>query len=251
MFVCLFVYILFLSLSLFVCLLLSVSVRVSRFFPRPSPRDLFRVVVGRGRKEEFFPEGAKIAYTSLYPFPLPPGTKRRNIQGKDEISGFRSGFITYPSPSFSPTVVPRGRRNFLPSRPSPRPFYRVTRPTYRVTKTYIVGKRLDFSQPLSTTTWEEEEASGKRDRIFYTHMRMPAHEYGVFHFQRSPRGYRRRTISKGWKYDRRWRKNDRWLIFGYLVVEFIIRSFVVVPLARYVFGNKSFFQRRIKKYIYW
>lgn len=244
MFVCLFVYILFLSLSLFVCLLLSVSVRVSRFFRFPSPIPSRFISSRRWAGEEggIFSGGCENRVYLAISLPSPSRNKasKHPRRGKDEISGFRSGFITYPSPSFSPTVVPRGRRNFLPSRPSPRPFYRVTRPTYRVTKTYIVGKRLDFSQPLSTTTWEEEEASGKRDRVFYTHMRMPAHEYGVSHFQRSPRGYRRRTISKGWNYDRRWRKNDRWLIFGYLVVEFIIRSFVVVPLARLAEDKKIY-----------
>lgn len=65
------------------------------------------------------------------------------------------------------------------------PLYRVTRPTYRVTKTYIVGKRLDFSQPPSTD-WNTR----KRPLGFYTRVRMPEHEYRVFHFQRSPRWLR-------------------------------------------------------------
>lgn len=84
MFICL--YSLSFSLSSFVyCYRFRFEFPDFSVFPRPSPRDLFRVVVGRGRKEEFFPEGAKIAYTSLYPFPLPPGTKRRNIQGEGRM----------------------------------------------------------------------------------------------------------------------------------------------------------------------
>lgn len=48
------------------------------------------------------------------------------------------------------------------------PLHRVTRPTYRVTKTYIVGKRLDFSQPPSTDTdWNTR----KRPLGFYTRVR--------------------------------------------------------------------------------
>lgn len=151
MFVCLFVYILFLSLSLRLFIVIGFGSSF-QIFPFPS-----RFISSRrwaGEEGGIFSGGCENRVYLAISLPSPSRNKasKHPRRGKDEISGFRSGFITYPSPSFSPTVVPRGRRNFLPSRPSPRPFYRVTRPTYRVTKTYIVGKRLDFSQPLSTTT---------------------------------------------------------------------------------------------------
>ena len=106
MFVCLFVYILSLSLFLFVCLLLSTSARVSRFFlfPRPSPRDLSRVarvVLWEGGGIFFSPEGARIAYALPRSLPFPEQSVETS--DVDKISGFRSAFITYiPPPLFHP-----------------------------------------------------------------------------------------------------------------------------------------------------
>lgn len=153
MFVCLFVYILFLSLSLRLFIVIGFGSSF-QIFPSPIPSRFISSRRWAGEEGGIFSGGCENRVYLAISLPPPSRNKasKHPRRGKDEISGFRSGFITYPSPSFSPTVVPRGRRNFLPSRPSPRPFYRVTRPTYRVTKTYIVGKRLDFSQPLSTTT---------------------------------------------------------------------------------------------------
>lgn len=197
---CWFVYLFIfsLSLSLFVCLLLSASsfsFQIFFFvFSRPSRRDLSQVaqVLGRGRKGIFFRRVRKSRM--LYPHP-PPRNKasKHPRRRKDKISGFRSGFITpSPSPLFHPLSFLVDVEIFFHRDHPPPPLYRVTRATYRVTKTYIVGKRLDFSQPPSSTTdREEEQASGKRDRVFYIH----AHEYRVFHF-RSSRGL---CVEEGWR----------------------------------------------------
>lgn len=69
---------------------------------------------------------------------------------------------------------------------------------------------------------------------------MPAHEYGcpIFNVLQEDTEGGRYPKGESMIVDRR--KNDRWLIFGYLVVEFIIRSFVVVPLARLAEDKKIY-----------
>lgn len=196
--VCLFVYILSFSFSLRLFIVIGLQFQFPDFFffvfSRPSPRDLSQVaqVLGRGRKGIFFRRVRKSRM--LYPHP-PPRNKasKHPRRRKDKISGFRSGFITpSPSPLFHPLSFLVDVEIFFHRDHPPPPLYRVTRATYRVTKTYIVGKRLDFSQPPSSTTdREEEQASGKRDRVFYIH----AHEYRVFHF-RSSRGL---CVEEGWR----------------------------------------------------
>lgn len=65
----------------------------------------------------------------------------------------------------APSVAPVGRRNFLPETI---PLFALLGSTYRVTKTYIVGKRLDFPNHRLAP---DEEASGERDQGFiYTHI---------------------------------------------------------------------------------
>lgn len=81
------------------------------------------------------------------------------------------------SPTLSGSILLAGRRNFLP-----KALRRITRATYRVTKTYIVGKRLDF--PDHRLAPDEGEASGERDR-FYT-QGAPKHAF-IEHQMRIPR----------------------------------------------------------------
>lgn len=142
------------------------------------------------------------------------------------------------------------------------PLYRVTRPTYRVTKTYIVGKRLDFSQPPSTDTdWNTR----KRPLGFYTRVRyVRARIQGVPFSTFSKMVARRRRMifkSVGISIRKLMIIKEEWLIFDVISNEFLLSiqvigeflrsralSFVMVmPLPRYIFGDGSFFQRKIKK----
>lgn len=70
-----------------------------------------------------------------------------------------------------------------------RPPLRITRATYRVTKTYIVGKRLDFPDRHRLAP-DRGEASGERDR-FYTRgalkYALPIREGGVVFFGKALR----------------------------------------------------------------
>lgn len=175
MFVCLFVYILSLSLFLFVCLLLSTSARVSRFFlfPRPSPRDLSRVarvVLWEGRGI-FFWRVRESRMPRHVPFPS------RNKASKHPT------WIRFPdldlllSRISLPLFFTHCRSS---SKFSSIPLYRVTRPTYRVTKTYIVGKRLDFSQPPSTDWNTRKRPLGFYTRVRYVRARIQGVPFSTF-----------------------------------------------------------------------
>lgn len=199
--VCLFVYILSFSFSLRLFIVIGLQFQFPDFFFLFSlvhPVAIYlksRKSLGGGGRE-FFSGGCEnhVCYIPT----LLPGTKRRNIQGEGRIRFPDLDLVlSHPPPPLRPLFFTHCRSSWtskfssIETIPHP-PLYRVTRATYRVTKTYIVGKRLDFSQPPSSTTdREEEQASGKRDRVFYIH----AHEYRVFHF-RSSRGL---CVEEGWR----------------------------------------------------
>ena len=179
MFVCLFVYILSLSLSLrsFIVIDLGSSFQIFSL-PSPIPSRFISSRASRplGGRGNFFFSGGCENRVCLATFPS------------------RNKALKHPTRIRFPDLDLVLSRISLPlffthcrssSKFSSIPLYRVTRPTYRVTKTYIVGKRLDFSQPPSTD-WNTR----KRPLGFYTRVRMSEHEYKVFHFQRSPRWLR-------------------------------------------------------------
>lgn len=253
MFVCLFVYILSLSLFLFVCLLLSTSARVSRFFlfPRPSPRDLSRVarvVLWEGRGI-FFWRVRESRMPRHVPFP----EQSVETSDVDKISGFRSGFITYiPPPLFHPLSF-LVEIFFHP--PSPR--YSADLSSY---KDVYRREAIGFFPTTVYRLEHEEEASG----ILYSRAHVRARIQGVPFSTFSKMVARRRRMifkSVGISIRKLMIIKEEWLIFDVISNEFLLSiqvigeflrsralSFVMVmPLPRYIFGDGSFFQRKIKK----
>lgn len=114
------------------------------------------------------------------------------------ISGFWS-LSSHITPARSNAAISRlaATKNF--PRP-PSSVGRITRTTYRVTKTYIAGKRLDF--PDRRLAPDEGEAFGERDR-FYIYARTRGYRVSDFRTcQRNGPGVTKLTFRRGGNYDK-------------------------------------------------